>query len=451
MKNPTTKTNLPENNAITLLQNVLFVVCLIIIVLRATFTEAPSPQSTQIQAAINDTVYSLALSGLLIFALLLWVLAKLWTGQFSFRHSAVEIGLLVFLAAAVIASFFASNKRAAINASLTLLAPVCMAILLIQLLNSHAKIKLLLIAITSLGIVASWQSSEQFFVSNNIMLDEYRDDPNTILEPLGIQPGTLNHMLLEHRLYSKDVRASFTTSNSAGSFAVLASFAAIALLAERLKNRKSSPAPLLNFILPVLALAAVLFGLFLTRSKGAIAAFLIALAIFTLLLRSSRPKISKNIILVIILVGLCALVPVIIWYGLKFGRLPGGNSMLVRWQYWQASSKMILDYPLTGVGGGNFPSFYPHYKPSAASETVSDPHCFVLSIISQYGPLGLLGFLIIVLVPLLAHLPYRPRHTRTSSRLTIPETDNHLHNRRRHHYVLRAPLHRADRHRRLPL
>ena len=73
------------------------------------------------------------------------------------------------------------------------------------------------------------------------MLEQYKDDPNSILQPLGIQPGSLNHMLLEHRIYSKDVRASFTTSNSAGSFAILASFASIALLAERLKNRKTCP------------------------------------------------------------------------------------------------------------------------------------------------------------------------------------------------------------------
>jgi hypothetical protein len=53
-----------------------------------------------------------------------------------------------------------------------------------------------------------------------------------------------------------------------------------------------------------------------------------------------------------------------------------------------------------GVGGGNFSSYYPQYKTPSAPETVSDPHCFVLSILTQYGPLALLGFLIIVLAPL---------------------------------------------------
>ncbi|HUS74078.1 MAG TPA: tetratricopeptide repeat protein, partial [Sedimentisphaerales bacterium] len=39
-------------------------------------------------------------------------------------------------------------------------------------------------------------------------------------------------------------------------------------------------------------------------------------------------------------------------------------------------------------------------KAAAALETVADPHNFLLSILAQYGPLGLIGFLAIVLVPL---------------------------------------------------
>lgn len=74
--------------------------------------------------------------------------------------------------------------------------------------------------------------------------------------------------------------------------------------------------------------------------------------------------------------------------------------MLVRWQYWHASAKMYVDHPLTGVGGGNFASFYQHYKPAEALESVADPHNFPLSILTQYGPLGLVGFLAMIFIPL---------------------------------------------------
>jgi tetratricopeptide (TPR) repeat protein len=87
-------------------------------------------------------------------------------------------------------------------------------------------------------------------------------------------------------------------------------------------------------------------------------------------------------------------------YGLTHGRLPGGNSMLVRWQYWTASARMYADHPLAGVGPGNFSEYYSHYKPGAALESVSDPHNWPLSLILQYGPLGLIAFLAAVSLPL---------------------------------------------------
>ncbi|MBA7676709.1 hypothetical protein ES703_84953 [subsurface metagenome] len=74
--------------------------------------------------------------------------------------------------------------------------------------------------------------------------------------------------------------------------------------------------------------------------------------------------------------------------------------MLVRSQYWNASARMCADRPLTGVGPGNFAHAYLRYKPRAAVEEVADPHNFPLSILTQYGPLGLAGFLIMIFVPL---------------------------------------------------
>ena len=74
--------------------------------------------------------------------------------------------------------------------------------------------------------------------------------------------------------------------------------------------------------------------------------------------------------------------------------------MLVRWQYWHASARMYADHPLAGVGPGNFANFYTHYKPAEALESVADPHNFPLGILTQYGPIGLVGFLAMILVPL---------------------------------------------------
>ncbi|MGD0552538.1 MAG: O-antigen ligase family protein [Sedimentisphaerales bacterium] len=400
MTDTKTKIDNSKNKFLTLLETLLFPFCIAVIVLRATSSEAPTQQSSPIQAVINDTVFSLCVSGILIFSFLIWCLAKLFSNRPSFKISSSILGLVFLIAGIIIATLYAANKRSAITASVTLLAPILMAIMLTRLLNSHTKIKILLITLASLGIVAFIQSADQFFIENNLMIQQYQDDPDAMLQQLGIQKNSFNHILLEHRLYSKDVRSFFTTGNSAGSFAILTSFAAIALLTELLKNRKSFPKLSGNRALAVLLLAFILLGLLLSHSKGAIGSFLFAVVIFFFLMRSRRPKLSKNIILAACLVGVLALAYASAQYGLRTGRLPGGNSMLVRWQYWDASAKMYLDNHIMGIGGGNFSSYYPQYKTPSAPETVSDPHCFALSILTQYGPLALIGFLIIILAPL---------------------------------------------------
>jgi O-antigen ligase len=326
----------------------------------------------------------------------------------------------LFTVAGLIAGLFTANKRAAITDFVVLIAPIFMALLLVQILDSHSKIKLLLVVIAALGVVSAYQCAEQFFSSNQMTIDQYEQTPEAMLEPLGIQSGSFQHMLFEHRLYSRGVRGFFTTGNSAGSFSIMASFAAIALFLEKLKNRKSDtsgPGPLLGC---GIAVTAVIFGLAITRSKGAIAASLIAAVMFVAFLRfGNRLKTHRKTILIVCLLLAVAVGGLVVYYGLTHGRLPGGNSMLVRWQYWNASARMYADHPFTGVGPGNFANFYPHYKPAEALETVSDPHNFPLTILTQYGPLGLVGFLAMILLPLWRTISHSP--ATASTKAHVPE------------------------------
>ena len=136
---------------------------------------------------------------------------------------------MIFAAASVIGVYVASNKRAAINDSAMLIAPMLMAILLTQILNSSARIKVLLYVIVALGAVNAYECFDQYKTSNQMTIDEYQRDPNSMLKRLNIEKGSFQQMLFEHRLYSKDIRGFFTTGNSAGSFFLLALAAAAAL------------------------------------------------------------------------------------------------------------------------------------------------------------------------------------------------------------------------------
>jgi O-antigen ligase/tetratricopeptide (TPR) repeat protein len=313
----------------------------------------------------------------------------------------MEIGLVIFCAGALVAGLAAADKRLAITDIAVLLAPLLTAFLLVQILDSHAKIKLMLAVVAALGVISVYQCAEQFFVTNQMTIEQYEQEPQSMLGPLGIKPESFQQFLFEHRLYSKGVRGYFTTRNSAGSFALMALFAAIALFIDKFRNRRSDISSHWYLLGCGLGIAAILFSLGLTRSKGAMIGLFFAMAAFFMFLFfGGWLKTHKRPILIACLLLAIAGSAAIARYGLSHGRLPGGGSMLVRWQYWHSAAKMYADHPLTGVGPGNFGDFYTRYKPAAALESVADPHNFPLSILTQYGPIGLVGFMAMLILPL---------------------------------------------------
>ncbi len=413
MIKPPTNSNLSKSKALVCLEYIILAICLCVIALRITFTESPTVQAATLSSVLTDSMYGLPIwrtvlissfsmfvSAALIFSFILWLVLSLCGRKFSYRLSGIEIGLGLFCAAAVISGLAAPDKRGAITDFAGLVAPVLMALLLVQILDSQSKVKLVLALIVALGVVSSYRCWEQYS-ENEHLIKFYEQDPDVTLAQHRIVPNSLEQFQFEHRLYSKDISGFFTTSNSAGSFALLASFAAIALLIEKYRNHKSAGLEFVWLITCGIAVAVVIFGLLITKSKGAIIASFFAAAVFVIYLcLGNWLKAHKKAVLILCLILALGGTWVVIWYGLAHSRLPGGNSMLVRWQYWRASVKMYADHSLTGVGPGNFAHFYPHYKPASALESVADPHNFLLSILTQYGPIGLIGFLAMICMPL---------------------------------------------------
>jgi hypothetical protein len=380
---------------------VLLALCLAVIALRTTITEGPTTQSTAFASNLGDSLYSLSVSTVLIMGFILWFVWSICSRRFIYKYTGIEIGLGIFCIGAIVAGLAAADKRLAITDIAVFLAPLLTAFLLVQIMDSQPKIKLILAVIAALGVISAYQCADQFFVSNQITIEQYEKDPQSMLSQFNIELDSFKQFLFEHRLYSKGVRSFFTTRNSAGSFVLMALFAGIALFIEKFKNRKSDPSCRWYLLGSGLGIAVIFFCLCLTRSKGAfIGLFFAVIAFVVLLLFGNWLKIHKRAV-----IAACLLLAItggwaIISYGLSHGRLPGGGSMLVRWQYWHASAEMYADHPFTGVGPGNFSDYYTHYKPAAALESVANPHNFPLSILTQYGPLGLLGFMAMLLVPL---------------------------------------------------
>lgn len=377
---------------------IFFVLFLCIIAFRLSFTENVSIESFSLRGIFFDNFLSICISCILLLASAAWFIVLSRSGKYNYKYTGLEIGAFLFFIAAGLSTYFASNKRAALNDSLTILAVIVSAIVLVQLLDSDIKKKALIFFIIAMGVVNVYQCCDQYFSSNKMMIDEYKANPQEQLRQLGIEPGSFAQMLYEHRLHSKDVKGFFATSNSAGCFFNLAFFSAIAVFAPGLKNYRNN---LKVIIMPAIILLVLFSGLVLTASKGALLSFAAASFILCCIYLFGKFLYSHKVfILCAIGAVFIALILIMISHGLEHNTLPGGNSMLVRWEYWTAAAQMIADNFFTGVGGNNFGTHYTHYKIPQALETVRDPHCFLLTIFSAYGVIGLAGFCTCLFVPI---------------------------------------------------
>ncbi|MHB0947060.1 MAG: O-antigen ligase family protein [Sedimentisphaerales bacterium] len=382
-----------KNIGIHVFESALFVILLCIIALRLSFMENPHIESFAMQGTFFDNFLSITISCSLIILFIIWLTVRLFHQKY--QPGIFEWGIIIFAAAAIISTIAASNRRDAFNDSLTILSSMLTAVMLAGLLISAERKKILLIVIIGAAVANVYQCTEQFSSSNKLMIEQYEQEPATQLNALGIEPGSFQQMLYEHRLYSKDVRGFFTTGNSAAAIINLAIFGVFAVFDFKTNSKK-------QLLLPIALLLVLFAGLVMTHSKGGFAA-LAAAAILLLIIKKFGRTLQRWRITVITAVAILIITGVfaIIGYGLKYNTLPGGNSMLVRWQYWQGAAKIITDNPLLGIGGGNFGTFYTHYKIPAALETVKDPHCFILSLASQFGLIGAIGFCVALFYPII--------------------------------------------------
>ena len=382
-------TNEMTRPAIVRCLDAILLVCVpALTILRATYIE--SPQIDQPGAMVfGSELMSLAISAVLVCSAAAWVLVRLVTHQWRWRKTCLMPAIGLFVAAGVVSYCAASDKRAAMTDWVVLAAPMLGAMLLIQLLTAQRYSRTILLAMIAIGAAAFVQCTDQLADSNEMMIAQYEQDPAAMLAAQGIEPDSLQHWMYEHRLYSKDIRGFLMTSNSTASFFLLAVFAALGLCVEAFTQRKHNET-LAAMVCYVLGLLVMVGGLVLTRSKGGIGALVVGLGLFAVLNLLGRRLWKHRVVVgMVLLLAMVTGAGVIIGYGVKHGKLPGGNSLLVRWQYWQGAAAMIADHGLTGVGGGNFGDYYTHYKNAAASETIRNPHCWVLSLLSEYGPLGL--------------------------------------------------------------
>ena len=393
--------NHPQNHQKTTLTNIvdtaLFLFCCILVAGRCHIHES-FPTTWRVVGPVvsvaigqGQTTAMLTFAGLTCTAAFIWLATHLRSPQFHWRKTALIGPFALLTLASIISTLLASNKHTAIVAALTLLSNTLLAILLIQLLDSPTRQRLLLCAIAATGVAMAYRCWEQHHYEIPVVLNEHAKNPDAALLAQGIEPNTYAASQFLERLESRDVGGYFAISNSAAAFFILSIAATAALIAQGLTHRPRPPQQYLLTTLGTIALILQLIGLTLTHSKGGIGALITGTALLAVLwlARNWLSRHWRTAIITAVVIILAA-ITVVATYGIAHDRLPTA-SMWVRWQYWQSSAAMIADHWFTGVGPANFGNHYTQYMNPAAPEVVQDPHSFPIALWTQWGLLSIIA------------------------------------------------------------
>ncbi len=242
---------------------------------------------------------------------------------------------------------------------------------------------------------------------------EYKAHPARVLSDAGIYAplGSPQRRHFEDRLAGTEPTGPFALTNSLAGFlapclVLLAGLAASLYRSLPGRARHGQSPTTSGRGLQVVKVAGVLLGagavlacLLLTKSRAGYLAVLAGLS--WLAISDVVPRVWLQWRrLAAGLSGLIVIVVLLSFYGGLDRQLltEASKSMLYRWEYWQASMGMIADHPGWGCGPGNFKDYYTEYKLPESSETIADPHNFLVEVAATAGLPALVLFLLVGLV-----------------------------------------------------
>ncbi len=348
--------------------------------------------------AISDPepLHTLVFDLLILVAACGWLLARAIGPARRYRRTGLEWGALIVLVAAVVSCIAAGNKRLAINASIDWLCYPLLAIALVQLMPRPWHRGILLTAVLASAVVQSAKCLDDYYVGFDDTLEHYEQIKEDLWTSQGIELDSPKVELFERRLKASEASGFMPHGNITGSYLVLCGIAAIGVALAGGRRPTDATGPFLK-VIPFVGAAFILIGVFLTHSLGAILSGVAGLFLWpavTIL----RPWMDAHRGKAVAAGWGAALLGVIAvaGHGTYHGSLPG-SSLGFRWQYWTASSNMIRDHALTGVGRENFGRHYLQYKPIEAAEEIANPHNLFVQTAAEWGVIGLVGMSVLLI------------------------------------------------------
>lgn len=267
-----------------------------------------------------------------------------------------------------------------------------------EVIRSDIQRRAMVAVMLAMAVCLSGHGYYQYTISMPKTRKEYEANPDATLAAAGIvaSPGSPARSLFEYRLYSTEPLATFTLTNSLAGFLSPWLLIAIGAAWTSWKDAK-----LRWRIVPGLLFCAVLVAgcWMLTKSRTAWLATIFGLGLLAIYVRQRGWRPDWRI-----LTGCVAAPILLVFFGMIMGALDmpvlteSVKSLQYRVEYWQATAGMIADYPWLGCGPGNFQQYYTAYKLPAASETIADPHNFLLEVWATAGTPAAFALLALLLV-----------------------------------------------------
>lgn len=289
------------------------------------------------------------------------------------------------------------NLRHAWNATWQWGAYGAMAVVFRQQLTSAKETRALVVVMLALAMAVSLHSYYQYGVLQPQLRAQYDKNPEEFLRQMGVtaEPGSPVRVLAENRIKSVEPNAEFALTNSLAGF--LLPWLLLPLAVAFWSVQKELDWKLLGTLLLIVLLV---FGvLLLTKSRTAVLAAAGGCGLILLYGRRSGWQLGwrwpAGVAAAVMVMGLIAVAA----KGLDAEVLSESpKSVLYRLEYWRATAAMIADEPIFGVGPGNFQERYVNHKLPQASESIADPHNFLLEIWSTAGTPALLALLALMLI-----------------------------------------------------
>ena len=324
-------------------------------------------------------------------------LGSLWAVyQLKFPEVRYRLSWPAFLLSITVAVMFVSvyhslgagDYRAALNHWWQWVAFAVGFTLIIQLLDSarvnRAVVAVMLAVAVSISCIGIYDSLVRIPEIRSEYFQGNAQQRIALLQDAGINEtrvGSPGRYHFESRIQSPEPYVTFALTNSLAGF--LAPWFTLLILSTLSQQDIMQSQGQLG---KLLLLASVLaFCLVLTKSRSACCAVGLSVLIGAGLFKGYRAMAIK------VVAALSVLGLLVFALGMLTHRLDSKiitesvKSLSFRMEYWESSSAMAGDHLWTGVGPGNFRDYYTSYKLAAASESIADPHNWMLEVLTSFG------------------------------------------------------------------